>query len=50
MYIISIFAVIIISKLLTAGNSGLFWPADGLTMMIILLFDFTLLAGLKKEL
>lgn len=44
MYIISILAVIIISRLLTTGNTG-GWLFDYLTITVMLLFDFTLLAG-----
>lgn len=44
MYIVSILAVIIISKHLTIGGSGVFWPFN-FTMVVMLLFDITLLAG-----
>lgn len=45
MYIISFLTVVIISKIFTEGASGIFWPFNYLTMMMLLLFDFTLLAG-----
>lgn len=44
MYIISILAVVILSKLLTIG-SGIFWPLDYFTLLLIVLFNFTLLTG-----
>ena len=44
MFIISILAVVIISKFFTVG-SGIFWPLDYYTIMLLLLFNFTLLTG-----
>lgn len=44
MYIISILAVVIISKYLTTGSSGVFFPFN-FTIVVMLLFDITLLAG-----
>ncbi|MCI8561842.1 MAG: hypothetical protein HFH03_12110 [Dorea sp.] len=44
MYIISILAVIILSKFFTVG-SGLFWPTDFFTLTLIVLFNFTLITS-----
>lgn len=50
MFIISILAVVIISKFFTVG-SGIFWPVDYYTIVLLLLFNFTLLtsAGFLKD-
>lgn len=50
MYIISILAVVILVKLLTVG-SGIFWPLDYFTLLLMVLFNFTLLtsAGFLKD-
>lgn len=44
MFIISILAVVIISKFFTVG-SGIFWPLNYHILILFLLFNFTLLTG-----
>lgn len=45
MYIISILAVIIMSKFFTEGSSGIFFPLNPYPLTLILLFSFSLLTG-----